>query len=630
VRRAVSLLLCILLFTGFSSATVTSADSITYDSNSDFFDGTVFAISVASDQATDKIDIHLDKDELSQQVDGEVQQDLTLDIGSQNTELRYSTTQSSELRDIRTVVPYHEEGFSSQEEAVQAIKNKCYDLNGNGEGSGHYDWRVGSLSYEIWCFQESTYLGTPAYLDNPDEIFTTDVRVTAKGKTVQSATLSNGDAGSGVITDLGRHAKVRWNGNLDTGAAKPDNSRVYALHANRYSGSWRIIGQQAYNDYKSYLETEAHNTIQDWAAGQNSGWQAAEWFNNRAWSAAEVDTSSELAYTTVADSSLNSGAFTYDTEDLLVYPMFTVYVDAGENGYIEISKPTGEPEILSTSSTRIEELSTGTISATVRNVGDGEGSFSSRVTGCSDGFRSSDTQRTKTVFPGGSTSFSFDVSFQSTNREQQEITGSCSIEVQDTGSGSTASTSVEVTGVQASQCEAGEQSINVNTDGLYEIYECKDNEQGKVLVETCSSGQKAVAQGDGTFACEETDGGTGGGGGDRSNPLGFLSDLFEGPESGSGILAQIHLGLSLIAGVMTGLVGYKGSRWVDGENRVRGSFSLKSRSVSRVKKGRLVIGVLGGVAAFLLGALVALQIPLLVQLIVIVGTGVLMWKTPLY
>jgi len=638
VKRAASLILALLLFTGFSTATVTSADSITYTGeNGDFFDGSLFAIQVASDQATDKIDIHLDKSELSQQVDGDVQQDLTIDIVSQDTSLKYSTTPSSELRDVRTVTPYHEEGFSTADDAIRAIKNKCYDLNGNGEGSGVYDYRVSSFSYEIWCFQQSKYLGTPAYLDNPDEIFTTNIELQAEGKTLQSATLSNGEAGSGVITKLGQHAKIRWNGNLRTGAAKPDNSRVYALHANRYSGSWRIVGQEAYDDYKTYLENEAFEDLKTWGLDDDgayiSGWTAASRLNDRAWGAAEVDTSSDLAYTTVADSSLNSGAFSFDTEDLLVYPLFTIYVDAGEDGYIEVSKPTGDPEIISTTSTEIPENGTGTISTEVKNVGDGQGSFSARLTSCSDGFIFSDTQKIKTAYPGNTVSYSLGVSFNSVNMEQREITGSCTLEVQDTTTGVSDSTRISLTGVQISGCgnlNAGDQKPFYNSEGLWEIRECKQNEQGFKVVATCDEGEKAVAQGGNTFACEKT-GGSGGGGtgpGSGGNPFGFLSGFFGGSGSG-GLLAQIHLGLSLLAGILSAAVGYKGSRWVDGEYRVQGSFEpFKSRSIDRVSRGRFIVGAVGGVLGFMVGTLVALQVALVVQLVVIAGIAVLLYYKP--
>jgi len=630
LRRTATLLLSIILFAGLSSATVTSADSITYNSGtSEFFDGDLFAIGVASDESTDKIDIFLDRSELSESTDGEVQQDLQIDFTDQSTELRYSTTPSSDLVNIYTFTPYNEQGFSSSSEAISAIKASCFDLNGNGEGSGVWNYETESQSYEIYCYTQDKYLGTPAFLDNPDEIFSTTASLQASGKTRQSATLSNGDTGSGVITDLGSHAKIRWNGNLDTGASTPDNTRIYALHANRYSGSWRIIGETAYDDYSTYLEGgQAFQALEDWAfdsAPDITGWQAVDRLNRRAWDAAEVDETSELAYTTVTDNSFSNGQFTYDTEDLLVYPTFTVYVDAGENGYIEISKPTGEPNIVSTTSTTIPENGTGTISATVENVGDGEGSFSGRLTGCSDGFVFSDTQTTEDqVFPGTTVSYSFDVSFQSTSSEQRDIDGTCTVEVQDTGSGDSDSTSISVTGRQVSNCgelEAGDERRSLNSDGRWIIEVCKQNEQGFRLRTTCAEDEKAVAQGDDTFACEEDNGGGGGPGnpGDPGGIPGWIGDLLE----------QFHLGFSVLAGILLGVVGYKGGRWIDGESQVKGGFEpFKSRSISRVKKGRFLVGAIGAVAGFGLGTMVALQVRLGVQVIVVLGVGILLWKNP--
>jgi len=616
---------------------VTSADSITYNSNNEFFDGTVFAISVAADQSTDKIDIFLGKEKLSEKTDGEVQQDLQIDFTEQSTSLQYSTSPSSELVNVYTFTPYNQEGFSSADDAIAAIKSNCFDLNGNGEGSGVYNYETSSTSYEIYCYTQDKYLGTPAFLDNPEEIFSTKAELKASGKVKQTATLSNGDTGSGVITNLGSHAKIRWNGGLDTGASTPDNSRVYALHGNRYSGSWRIIGETAYDDYSTYLEGgQAFQALQDWADGANSGWQIVERLNNRAWDAAEVDTTSDLAYTTVTDSSYSSGQFSYDTEDLLVYPMFTVYVDSGENGYIETSKPTGEPDIVSTSSTTIPESGTGTISATVENAGEAQGSFSGRLTGCDDGFVFSDTQTTKTVYPGQSISFDFDVSFQSTSREQGEITGSCEVEVQDTGSAVSDSTSISVTGEQISECTAGHEKRFLNTNDRWEIHVCKDNEQGWEKRKTCAEGKKAVAQSGNTFACEDKPDD-----GDDEEICGnSVDDDGDGkvdencggppiPPWISNFIEQLHLGFSVLAGLLLGVAGYSGTRWIDGEYQVNGSFEpFKSRSLDRVDRGRFVVGLAGAVTGLVLGTLLALQVPLGIQVIVVLGAGVLIWKKP--
>jgi hypothetical protein len=634
LRRKAALLLSIIVFAGLSSATVTSADSITFNSNNEFFNGEVFAISVASDESTDKIDIFLDRNELSESTDGEVQQDLQIDFTDQSTELRYSTTPSSDLVNIYTFTPYNEQGFSSSSEAVSAIKSNCFDLNGNGEGSGVYNYETSSTSYEIYCYTQDKYLGTPTFLDNPDEIFSTTATLQASGKTRQSATLSNGDTGSGVITDLGSHAKIRWNGNMDTGASTPDNTRIYALHANRYSGSWRVIGETAYDDYSTYLEGgQAFQALEDWAfdsAPDITGWEAVDRLNSRAWDAAEVDETSELAYTTVTDNSFSNGQFTFDTEDLLVYPTFTVYVDAGENGYIEISKPTGEPKIVSTTSTTIPENGTGSISATVENVGEGEGSFSGRLTGCSDGFVFSDTQTTEDqVFPGTTVSYSFDVSFQSTSSEQRDIDGTCTVQVQDTGSGVSDSTSISVTGRQVSNCgelEAGDEKRSQGADGKWDIYVCKDNEQGFRHRKECAEGKKPIAQGDDTFACEEEPDPPCEGSNCPPPPCKDGDCL---PPWISNFLSQLHLGFSILAGILLGVVGYKGGRWIDGESRVKGGFEpFKSRSISRVKKGRFLVGAVGAVAGFVLGTLVALQVPLGVQVIVVLGVGALLWKNP--
>lgn len=626
MRRA-ALFLTLVLFTGFSTATITSADSITYNSNNEFFDGEVYAVSVFADQATDKIDITIGESELSQQADGEVNQDLQIDFTHQSNELVYSTSSSPELRKVYTVVPYHEEEFNTKDAAITAIKSRCMDLNLDGYGSGTYNsyYDINDLSYnwEIYCFQRNSYLGLPAYIDNPDEIFTATAELRADGKTVQSATLSNGDAGDGAVTDLGDHAKIVWNGNLDTGAAKPDNSRVLGLYSNQYDGSWRVINQQAYEDYKTYIGGgQAFDLLEDWRSPDNSmdGVQAANLVNDRAQDASEEasSTTSDLVNAEVSDSSFDTGSFTYDTPELLSYPSFTVYVDAGENGYIEVTKPTGVPEITSSSGTEIQEGDEGRVTATVENVGDGEGQFSGRLSSCGPGFSIVDDQDKKNVDPGQSVSYSFDVAFSSTSSESREITGSCTFEVN--GVEESDSTSVQVTGIQQSECTPGDQRREENENDRWEIYTCQDNGLSWSLETTCGEDEKAVAQGDNQFACEDDE--------DPDPPCENppCGDPPEPPEW----LEQIHTALSILAGFLAGFIGYRGARWVDGEYQVKGGFKpFKGRSLSRVKRGRMVVGVIGAVAGFAAGTLIALQIPLLVQVIVILGAAALVYFTRL-
>jgi len=501
------------------------------------------------------------------------------------------------------------------------------DLNLNGEANAHlksYSAGYFNTNYEVYCFQRNNYLGTPAYIDNPDEIFTADAELTADGEVFQTATLSNGDAGQGVVTDLGSHAKIRWGGNLDTGAAEPDNSRVLGLYSNSYQNGWKVVSRSDYDSYTSYMENSAHDIIKNWAEGDystydNPGEKAAEFVNSQVEDSAEsVDSStSELANAEVDDSSFNTGSFTFDPEDLLSYPTFTVYVDAGENGYIEVTKPTGAPEIISKNGARVEEGSEGTVTATVQNVGDGEGQFSGRLSSCGNGFSIVDDQDTKNVASGDTTTYSFDVAFSSVSTESKEVQGSCTLEV--SGVEESDSTSVGVTGVQLSECTPGHQRREQNSDDRWEIYTCQDNGLDWELSTTCGEDEKAVAQGNNQFACEEPeDPGNPGEPGDPGTP--------EPPTWIEQALEQVHLGLSVLAGLLASVAGYRGAKWVDGEYQVKGSFKpFKQRGLSRVDRGRFVIGVLGAVVALATGTLVATLIPLLVQLIVIAGIVVFLY-----
>nr|C0HM55.1 RecName: Full=Fusexin 1; Short=Fsx1; Flags: Precursor [uncultured archaeon] len=625
MRRA-ALILAFVLFIGLSSATVTSADSITYNSGtSEFFDGDVFAIEVTADQSTDEIDIYLGASELSEKTDGEVNQDLSIEFTHQDSKLKYSTSTSDELRDIVTLTTYYEDGFDTEQDAIDAIKSDCYDLNQNGNGSGRYSRYYSVTSpvydYEIYCFQKNEKLATPAYIDNPDEIFTAKAELQAGDKTIQSATLSNGDAGDGTVTDLG-DSKISWNGNLDLGASEPENSRVIALYSNDFENGWRIGNKQSYEDYKTFIGGgDAYDLLIDWQDGTYTASEVEdELVNTDANQAVEEASSSttDLVNAKVKDSSLDTGSFVYDTPELLSYPSFTVYVDAGENGYIEVTKPTGDPDIISTSSTEIKEGDEGTVTATVENVGDGEGEFSGRLSSCGEGFSIVDDQNTKNVGAGESVTYSFDVAFSSVSSESKEISGSCTFEVN--GVESSDSTSVSVTGIQQSECNPGDQRREKNENDRWEIYTCQDNGLTYEYDVTCAEDEKAVAQGDNQFSCEKQDDDSGGGDNTGSDS-GLFSNLFGGSGSGD-LLTQVHTALSILAGLVAGFFGYRGARWIHGETDIKGGFKLESRNVSRVKRGSPVAGIVGAVLGFVVGYGVASVFHPVVQIIVVLGIAV--------
>lgn len=221
------------------------------------------------------------------------------------------------------------------------------------------------------------------------------------------------------------------------------------------------------------------------------------------------------------------------------------------------------------------------------------------------------------------------------------MSGSCTFEVSDTGSNAKDTSELNLFGVQEPECTAGEEKREQRNDGRWEIYVCQDDGMGYTLDETCAEDEKAEAQGDGEFSCEPIKPGDEvcGNGLDDDGDGDVDEDCQGGEEvcnngkdddgdgkvdenCGKSWLEQVHTALSVLAGLVVGFLGYKGSRWVDGEYQVKGGFKLfASRSLSRVKRGRLQVGVIGGIVAFAAGTLVALQIPLLVQLIVIVGAG---------
>lgn len=499
-----SIILATVFLTGLGLAGVTSADQVEYNSNSGFFDGEVFTIDFNNNFDTDKIDVFLDSSELDSEVDSEVDQDLEIFTNHQTNYARYSIGDSArrDIPDLELTKFTVDENPTTN--YIPEISNTCYDVNQDGasEYSSISHLTLTGYKYDIHCATQKDKIGSVGNIDTPEAIFEVEWCVNSQDRQRECKTITNGDAGSGVVADLGSHAKVRFGGAFSTGNNAPIPDDSLALHSNSFPNGWLIISESNYDTWDNYVSNTLWTKYSDWASGQLAKSTLENELNSKESQAYSIYTDSEISDASVEDSSFDNGQLRLETDNL-GYPQSTVYVDAGENGYIEVSKPTGVPSVISTSEDTFGELESGKVSATVENVGEGEGSFSGRITSCGDGFNFDDTQKTSTVGPGSSHTFDFRVSFSSTNFEKKEISDSCTFEVKDTGSGATDTASISVTGVQENECTPGNYVVKVE-NGNEVIYQCAEDGLSLKQIEQCKEGEKAVPSGE-SYECQETD-----------------------------------------------------------------------------------------------------------------------------
>jgi hypothetical protein len=375
---------------------------------------------------------------------------------------------------------------------------------------------------------------------------------------------------------------------------------------------------------KSYYEEQYNSDIEEYA---------------KKYSDSEFYSENKLE---ISGESLSEGKITVSSEDNLgVYPRGQVIFKADKVGYFI---PDATPEIHGVSPPEvIEEGSTRQVEVTVKNVGSGESDFSASLLDCSEGFTDGGDVVDFDLSPGDQNTKSLDVSFNSGSYSRSTIQGSCTVQVLNNRDATEVLTQgVSLEGKQSTECDPdtySKEHVDVDADGNKEtkIFYCNPEGLVKEEVKVCDDDEEADKQQDGSYVCttdpdpqEEICGNRidddGDGKIDEDCPTGLLDKIldFITPDSSDGILGQIHYGLSLLAGLIVGFLGYNGVRWVDGEYQVKGGFKpFASRSLSRVDRGRLLLGAIGGLAGFAAGTLVALQIPLLVQIIVIVGAAVI-------
>lgn len=375
-----------------------------------------------------------------------------------------------------------------------------YDEDGNIEWIRKTNYPLYPALGTIYCAKESDLIGTTTGISSPTEIFSTDWIFTPTGKSSESITISNdNNVGQGTSSELGNNVLIRWQGNLKTGARAQEPHRVLGLHSNSFTNGWRVIAESLYDDWQTSLKNDQgmDNCLRRYSSGEVSASFCASQSSIVANAAARQMTTGVFAQPYILDKSFGNGKMKIDLTERVSIPSFQVFVNAD---YLELILPIGKPQIISVSVPNFAENAVGTITANVKNAGDGRGGFEAGVRSCTKDAEADSIIQTFELDPQETRTLTFRLSGSSTSTTEKEISGSCTFYMKER------TTQVEVTKpfdykyTQVNECTPGNQRATVE-GGVWVIKECDSNGLTETTIKICQAGETAFLKA-GKYSCE--------------------------------------------------------------------------------------------------------------------------------
>lgn len=519
---------------------------------------------------------------------------------------------------------------------------------------------VGSFTPTLYCFRQEPAGEVALFEGDQHTGFEGEFTVRAGGQESSATIMEDRSAASITvfgdkkvhITNVGSYVgDVR---SIDWSSFRPMCDGECNLPAEDVN--WKLAGEQPYQDYADSINGELRQCLTqgvDAAIEENSPGRCVSQHNNHVDNTLSDQSSAFQDYIGGTDSDANwvrtvrsrgdEVQVVAEEGEKIGSPDFRIW---GEFDWIGFDLVKTEPSIdrSALSEVNLKGLEQTTVKIPVRNTADVSGEIETNLQ-C--GGSLSGGSQSKTVGAGEEANF-----FVTLNSEASETKDySCTIESYDTdepsGSGiDQASLSVHV--------ERNAQDSD--DDGVPDKWDSCPNTPGPESNNGCPAeeicGDGVDNDGDGQIdeGCEEDpptgeeicgdgidndgDGQVDENCGDPGCVVFTVGDLeIEDPFCADGPLEMLSKMFHLVAGTavafFTGSLGYRAGRWVDGEYQIKGGFDpLKSRSVSRAKRGRFVIGLIAGAVSFLFGFYVILLVPIWAQLMVILGYALFKIYTP--
>lgn len=438
------------------------------------------------------------KSELQSQSGQEPKQDFSISMNTGDEYAVYNFFEQASYRDVFTVDFI---SYGDWRAAADAWADQNCESLGSGVNAIYQDVALGAWR-NYWCInkQNQDIIGHPTGISSPREIFSTTWTFQPSGKAAVTRTLTNDNVGE-ASTNIENKVVIKWQGNLETGYNPPEPIGVIGMHDNSFSNGWVITDYNNYVSWDTYIKNTLIYDLQSWANGQLSETTGESKANNLAYAAIAQTGNQQFRNVQITDSTLSGGKFKYDLAEGVSVPNFQLIVNAD---YLELVIPTGKPQIVSVSSPKFTEDGTGKITAVLKNIGSGRGSFDVRASECTSGFSVVTGIQNLVIDPQATRSQDFVLTGSSTSTTPT-ITGTCKVYMKETTTGEEVSSTVSVSFDQVNECTPGAQKA-VNKGSHWDLCTCNPDGLTENCV-SCDDGQGVKLKTDGTYECVDEGGG---------------------------------------------------------------------------------------------------------------------------
>lgn len=542
MRKLLVLSVLLVLAVGGASASLGSPSSVEIDSDNSFFDGyngEVIVLEWSADSFTGSEKVTVDPSDINSEVTGEVDDSVTLRMENKDSfatyeirdggrtdvkELEYAYNEYYWGKKLITAPPKSERNDDYDEWA----KENCESIQGENIWYKN-EWLTGyaneNVYGEVICSTYGTKVAEIGEIEStPEETMKAEFKVEVGA---ESDSVTVGNTYSTSVSDeletesIGRFAKIDFKGGLESGFNFPNPDDELVAQSNRFDDNWRIIQNTesdrfgtSYSEYLDWVddqdtEERYKNVLENPDDGITES-EVEDTSETKADDAVEKYDNSEfysddLKFT---GDSPSDGSVKLDAGRSSSYPQFRVIVKADEVGY-EI--PEATPSIVSaqTVNDRIREGQRGTIEFSVRNVGNGQGSFSATMQ-CGGNFEAIDARDNMNgVGAGESRQGSLQYTYTSGSSSEPQDSSVCSLEVQNVqDADDEVDTDVTVKGEQEPEGIPNRHVTNVvdsDNDGKLETQILEYGSDGLTtsLVKTCDDDERAKRLSAEEFVCNE-------------------------------------------------------------------------------------------------------------------------------
>lgn len=376
-----------------------------------------------------------------------------------------------------------------------------YYINGGFSDIGY------SLKTRLWCVQK-ILIGTKGHLESPQTKWSADIILTTHGETATKRVTRISSEDPSVI--LSNKASATWVGSLVTGDQPPIVSNYVATFVNGmywkigYTESWDKVKTNYQITDAFFSQAQASGTVYDSppctilnpcdSTGFPSSQSTLDNYikNTKSVTTTLIDQNVAITSNSVVQNiyDKNAGKVVFTPSVRMTNQMVNFKVRAD---WVGVYFETGMPKIETISSNKFGSGETGSIILTVKNIGDGQGTFVPILKNCQT-FTQKDTSETlkKPVSVGSTETF---VMYLTHGTVNNNIGETCTVRVKDYNyPDNYDEKSVYVEMTISKFCTPNQYSYDGNV-----IYKCNPEGTARDVIKTCQYG--VIPDGKGGFTC---------------------------------------------------------------------------------------------------------------------------------